>query len=336
MVDPNVPDTPCGWLIEALLGGGTALGEIESFFDEPVDSSELDRFVLPTDSYHRLFEWAAERLGDPLLGLHVAATLTASSFGLLGYLLENSATLGDWLENFATYHRVFAQDAAVSCKIGREVAVLDYQPIRSTGIEPAQDILLSLGAMVHAIRLFTKTGWSPSACQLTIHPGFPPEDARPFLCDDLRFGADANRIMFPAADLSIPIPDADPVLFSILRGQADRILKTIGGESELINRLRLLITANISDGQFGVDDASGALNMSVRKLHRELSSRRTSYRKVRDDVVHEMACAALSDTDLQITEIAHKLGYSETSAFTRAFQRVAGQTPRAYRTEIRK
>lgn len=328
--------TPCGWLVEALHNTGVPLREIEAYLGRPVEAGRLDQVVLNSTQYFRFFEWAAERSGDSDLGVHLAAHLTASDFGLLGYLLGNSDTLGTWLENITTYHGIYSLDARLTLSRGGGEVSLAYRPVVTEGIVPLQDIWCSIGMIVHSIRHATRCGWMPLRCRFTTPRPADTTAMQELLGPELRFGQDCNCIEFPERDLSLVIPGADPVLFSLLKGQADGILATLRQEGEIVNRLRLMITAHLSDGGIDTAQAARALKMSVRKLHRELAGRNTSFRKLRGEVVRETARAHLADPALQITEIAHRLGFSETSAFTRAFKALEGVTPKEYRARLLK
>lgn len=329
------PATPCGWLVEALLAANVELDAVSGFLGRPLTARGLDRLILPSETFLRLFEWGARICGDPDLGVHIAAGLTARDVGLLGYLLENSQTLGEWVRNVTHYHEVFSQDAEIAVSSSEGIIRLDYVPVVAVEFIPLQDICCSLGMIVQAIRLATKRDWHPVRCRLVTPPPADGAALRALLGPELHFNQEVNRIEMPESDLSLPIPNADPVLFAILKEQADGILATLSQQGELVNRLRLLITAHLSEGNFDTVRAARELNMSVRKLHRELRNRGTSFRKLRDEIVTEAARAHLADPHLQITEIAHRLGYSETSAFTRAFRRLEGRTPRAFRDNVR-
>lgn len=338
VIAPHRPDTgpvtPCGWLVEAVHKAGVPLREIETVLERQVEPDRLDRVILPSERYFRFFEWAADRSSDPDLGIHVAAHLTARDFGLLGYLLENSDTLGTWLNNLTTYNGIFSQDARIEVTRAQGLVSLAYRPVVANGIEPLQDIWCSIGMIVHTMRHATGCGWVPLRCRFTTPRPADTAAMEELLCSNLRFGQDSNCIEFPERDLALAIPGADPVLFGLLKGQADGILASLSQEGEIVNRLRLMITAHLSDGGFDTAQAARALKMSVRKLHRELAGRDTSFSKLRGEVVRETARAHLADPNIQITEIAHRLGFSETSAFTRAFKTLEGVTPREFRTRL--
>jgi AraC-like DNA-binding protein len=117
----------------------------------------------------------------------------------------------------------------------------------------------------------------------------------------------------------------------VLTQQADKLLAGIHDEDALLQQVRLLILEGLDRGR--ADEASVAtrLGVSVSTLKRRLKQGGCTYRQLRDGVVEEIAKSALSQTTVPISEIALRVGYSELSAFDRAFRRLTGMTPLEYR-----
>jgi AraC-like DNA-binding protein len=74
--------------------------------------------------------------------------------------------------------------------------------------------------------------------------------------------------------------------------------------------------------------------MSRRTIQRHLAQRGTSYARMVDDVRRELALRYLAERHIGLGEVAYLLGFSEGSAFHRAFRRWTGKTPRQYRFEL--
>ena len=70
---------------------------------------------------------------------------------------------------------------------------------------------------------------------------------------------------------------------------------------------------------------------STRTLHRRLKDRGISYRNLLDEVRLELARTQLRDTDIPVEELTFELGYSGANNFIRAFKRMSGTTPEAFR-----
>ena len=70
---------------------------------------------------------------------------------------------------------------------------------------------------------------------------------------------------------------------------------------------------------------------SVRTMQRRLGEEAVTYGEIVDRIRCRAALSLLRDTELGLSEIALRLGYSEHSAFTRAFRRWTGASPNTYR-----
>ena len=103
-----------------------------------------------------------------------------------------------------------------------------------------------------------------------------------------------------------------------------------------IEELRALILAEIVSSRLSIRRAAELSGTSVRSLQRRLAAAGTTYSRFVQEILHEEACRILCETDVPLTAIAAALGYSEVSAFSRAFRRLTGRSPSSFRTERRR
>lgn len=331
IVRPVQDRVPIAWLIQALLAAGLPLDEIVR--REGIDTRSVGRpdLSMRVRDFQALFEWAAAATGDPILGAHIAEHVTIADFQTLGYLLVNSPTIGEWLHNFERYHGIFARDSQVRLSTKGKVLSVEYSPEIASDVEPRQDILFSVAALIVNIRRHVRPDWAPATCHFAMPPPPDLDDLERILAIRPVFHKKTNGFTIPAKDLGIPIAGANANLLGILRQQAELIIQSHEDDDGIVHRVRLIIAGNIADSEFGIEDAARMLNISVRTLHRELGASGTSYRRIRESVVHQLAREALLGPKTSITSLAFRLGYSETSAFTRAFTRIEGLSPNAFR-----
>jgi AraC-like DNA-binding protein len=95
--------------------------------------------------------------------------------------------------------------------------------------------------------------------------------------------------------------------------------------------VRRFLAEDLSNGQAKLAQLAPRLRMSARTLHRRLEQEGTNFRSVLNEVRRELAVRHLMERRLAVGEIAFLLGFSEVSAFHRAFKHWTGQAPRAYR-----
>ncbi len=324
------PTVPAGWLLGYLMQQGISLKE--AWADLKL-REQTGATTLTLESYLQLFEWAAVRLDDPVVGIHVADNSTPGDYGLLAYLVTNSPTLREGFDLLERYHGTFSTEFAFHFTYAQDKSACTYNEAFLPGANSQQDILFSLATQVNRVREYAGSEWQPIGSRFVFQE---PADIYPIqerFGQNLRFNQATNAIEIETRLLDLPNQSADASLLPILLQQANQLLDTLSGQKSLVEKLRLMILSSLGAETLTTDNAAGQLNMSVRSLHRQLGELNTSFRHVREEVVIKVAKEALLTTDLSITEIATRLNYSETSSLDRMFKRVTGSSPRSFRTK---
>jgi AraC-like DNA-binding protein len=140
------------------------------------------------------------------------------------------------------------------------------------------------------------------------------------------FGADHTQLVLPAAALAIGLRSADPQLLAILtRAAGDLAAKGVEAPTVTAQVARALRDELRSD-RSTIEHAAKRLGLTPRSLQRRLKDEGTAFQVVREDVRRQLAERYLADR-LSLAEISFLLGFSEPSAFFRAFKRWTGLTP---------
>ncbi|SHM64655.1 AraC-type DNA-binding protein [Duganella sacchari] len=283
--------------------------------------------------WRAMLENAAERLDDPALGLRVGAGITPAHLGPLGYVLLASSSVLPALERYIRYQRLVHDVSPVRYALGSDGLVLEWGAAsREVGLLVNQ---CGMAAMVQFVRDITGV---PTLAPLAVHFVEPsPADVTPyaqlFRCQVL-FNAAATRIDFPAGLTGQPLRQPDPALVTLLERQVQELLAALPDEQDLASQLQRQIAAALVQGEPLLDTVAAAMHISGRTLRRKLEQGGWTFQQLLDDVRLKMAQEYLRDTRLTLPEIALLLGYSEQSAFNRAFMRWTGETPRARRLKM--
>ncbi|MGH7193738.1 MAG: helix-turn-helix transcriptional regulator, partial [Candidatus Saccharimonadales bacterium] len=137
---------------------------------------------------------------------------------------------------------------------------------------------------------------------------------------------------FPASMLDIPIRTADPELYAQLCGDMARMVPDRGDLSLWEDALRAWMRKGFQRfGPVSLDHAASDFGITVRTMQRRLQGLGINFLDLRAQVRIQMAQQLLTESSLSVSRIAEQLGFSETSAFTRAFRTNARQSPRAFR-----
>lgn len=328
-------DIPADWLFDYLIKQGLSLDNICQTLGLDSNSHYLNKRELPLTLYLKLFEWGADQLNDPLLGIHIAAVMQPGTLGIFGHLLNNGATLQQTLDFVERYHCIFNTVFAFNFTYEESSARCNYTSATVSGQSDQQDIIFSIAGIINIIRGFSTANWKPLSCSFTFPEPAESHIYEDFFGDKISFDQPQNSFEFETGLLNNSRDDVDPSLLSILLQQADQLFDQIGDTRNLSERVRLLILTSLGTETLTTERAAEQLNMSVRSLHRQLTQQQTSFKKLREEVIIKVAKEALLDSDCSITEIAERLNYSETSAFDRLFKRLTGSSPRQYRVKHR-
>ena len=100
----------------------------------------------------------------------------------------------------------------------------------------------------------------------------------------------------------------------------------------LSNRVSSLISIQLARGKVGVEVVASQLHMSRYTLHKKLKREGLTFARLLEDVRRKQALTYMQDRTKPLVEIAEQLGFSELSAFSRAFKRWMGTSPAEYRS----
>ena len=143
----------------------------------------------------------------------------------------------------------------------------------------------------------------------------------------VRLGAGENALIFAASDLAVPCLSASAEMLAGLERLADDALGKLLPPDSLVAQVRALIDAEPGARPPTADRVASVLGISARTFARKLAEISTSYQDIVDQLRSERARCYLVEEGLPVTEVAARLGFSDASAFHRAFRRWFGQSP---------
>jgi AraC-like DNA-binding protein len=277
----------------------------------------------------KFLELAATASQDDLLGFHLARDFDLRRIGLLYYVLASSETLADALHRAERYCGIVNEGFSLRIGEGRETAIM----LSYIGIERHSDrhqIEFWLTSIVRLCRQFTNRRLIPSRIKVMHNRANGAAEFRSFFGCEVEFGSNVDEVVFPNAVRSMPIGSADPYLNELLVKYCNEALAH-HDRSDLRSSVENTISQLLPHGKAQVGEIARRLGMSQRTLARRLSSEGLTFRGILDELKVDLAKGHLRDGNLPISQIAWLLGYREVSAFTNAFKRWTGLTPRQSR-----
>ena len=164
---------------------------------------------------------------------------------------------------------------------------------------------------------------------------YPPGDyadeyPRMFPCDHY-FRTNANCVVFPTRYLDLPVARDSGELGAFLGSAPESLMRRYIEEPTLSSQVRRLVRRREDFAGISLEEVAANLNMSSQTLRRRLREEGNGFQEIKDAVRKDSAVQQLLGSDRPINEIAEALGFSEPSAFHRAFKKWTGSTPGSYR-----
>ena len=149
----------------------------------------------------------------------------------------------------------------------------------------------------------------------------------------MEFGADTDEFALNIEARGLALIHSDTYLNDLLLKYCEAALADRRGDtSQLRTRVENAISSVLPHGRVLVEDVARSLGMSERTLARKLSDEGLNFTEILQQLRRDLAVRYLDDRKLHISKIAWLLGFQEVSAFTHAFKRWTGKTPRQMRT----
>ena len=286
---------------------------------------------MPYSRFLHFLYASARECGDPLLGCRLGLLQGVRQLGVLGDIMRRSATVGEAIHHLCAYFHTHNQGATVELKVHGQTSQLSFIIVES-GHEGARE-QYDLAAMValQAMRLLCGEHWRPQITQLAHSEHGLRRTYEKFFLGPVAFNIERTSLLFPARDLERAVATSDQEardsLIDRLRQEAsERPLGTAATVQKLIRRALL-------NGNPTIDEVAGDLCIDKRTLQRQLAALGLRYQLLLEEARFDIACKYLADSDLSLTEVATLLCYGELSAFSRAFRKNAGCSPRLWRRQ---
>lgn len=291
---------------------------------------EEERF-LSFERFRQLARRGMELTGEGWLGLDVGRSTQISSHGPLGYAMVASSSVGQVLELTERYSALRLQIAAFEVERGGGRVRLRIEDVVGWGDVDEYVGLHIVGAI--CLLLETVSGMPlPDTRVAFAHaaPSWAGEYETRLRGVAFEFGADAGVIDMPESFAAAPCITADAAAFRQAVRLCERAEARRQGDEDVAQRVldRLLDR----QGNYPtLNEMAKDLYMSNRTLIRKLKAQGTSYQMLLDDVRQELAVWYLRHSDMSVERIAERLGYRDTTNFSRTCKRWFGLTPRAIR-----
>jgi len=334
----TVPVSSIRWLIPA---GSMAGLDMKTVLRE----KGISPSVLEDQQAHLSYQDATElrahvlsNIENEAIALHVGENIPIGELGVVDYIVTSSLSFSKAMENLCHYFRLIAHPSIVlNYSEQNDIGQLEYGNLRLLSDQQRffeqQSVEFTFSTTISRIRAMTKMNISPKSVSFRhLKPGYFKEYEKLFQAP-IRFGASKNLLIFGEDIVNLRLNNVDTRLHQILRSVADEMIGQLPETSGVTHQVLQILKNETHERESNVGSVAKKLIMSTRSLHRKLKQENTSFTLLRDQLRCEFAQSMLVDQKLTITDISFLLGFSQPSAFNRAFKRWTGFNPQQFRNQ---
>jgi len=323
-----------GTVIRTIFQTATSFG---AAFDELCKVSHINADEVGDSE--KMVEWEKAALiwvpllkltSDPLIGLHIGIGTPKMLHGMVGFLIQSCKDLDQALQMLSRYGHMVSPMVSYKYTLN-DVAVLEIEQNKMWLLkhpEPARqanDFLFA--STLNTSAALTGKRIVPLRIELAYSKREISEYQKFFGCDVL-FNQEVNRIILDKKDIATPILSSDQSMFErfntmVAEKQALLATNTISGN------LKQVLFMQFKGRIPSIDEAALALDMTPRSLQRKLMQEQTTFRDVAGEIRKDIAFQLMQNPAIKISEVSDILGYSDPTAFRKAFKSWTNVAPRA-------
>lgn len=295
------------------------------------DSENDPKKMLADTVYYDLLERIAALIDVTDLSLRTGASMRLDEYGALGLAWKAAPTLLGSYSRVERFSRVWT--SVVEYEL-RAVNRGTYFILHRTGERRLGLRLSNEATLASAVSISRQVSPVPFA-PIEVHLKHPPPRTlefhqRYFGCP-VYFGSDRDALLLSPESLATPNKLGDAGITQFLDRHLENELQEVVSEASIDQLAKDVIARSLSEGIPKMGDVARSLGLSARSLHRRLAVDGLSFRTLTEATRKELAEGLLRDERYSLSEIAFLTGFSEQSAFNRAFKRWIGRSPAAHR-----
>ena len=298
-------------------------GLAEEYFHNPDNP-------LPYELMGRIVTASVRATGCAHFGLLVGQRGNASTLGAPGFLLRHAPDVVTALTEVTSNLDLHDRGATAFIEVGDETTLFGYTiyDLRVEGTDQIGDGAVAI--IWNIMRSLCGPEWQPLEVCFRRDA---PADLGAYRCffsqAPLCFNAPHNAVIFPTAWLTRPVQQADPALRQHLLQHIEDMRRY--SNQDFREKSYQALLSLLGSQRCTLDELARHFSMHPRTLNRRLKDSGTSFRELYGEARHQTARQLLCDTRSSIEYIASLLGYSDVTAFNRAFARWEGVPPALWR-----
>lgn len=333
MTEPSVAAGIVRGFMEAAVSRGAERAALAAAAAiDPADLDDQDKRI-PLASFRALIKAGQRLANDPALALHYGEAVDLSEVSIVGLIGQASETMMHAFVQLQRYNRLVADfdtgpgERYTLDRRGDELWLVDN---RLNPQDFPEHTEIGFAQMVTGCRQFGVDSFTTAVRVSHADPGYASEYER-ILGAPVTFACGENAMRLEQRYLFHPIALQPRYVFGILSDHAEALLRGLDVAGTVRGQVVALLMAVLHTGAANVDMVAAKLGMSRQTLFRRLRGEGTSFARLLDELRHQLALHYLGSDKVSVNEAAYLVGFSDPAAFSRAFKRWTGSSPRDVR-----
>lgn len=280
---------------------------------------------------YRIFQEAVRLSNNENMGLYLGSLLSRGFSNILGYVLMNCSTLSDASEKYCKYEKIVDETSITEVEIKGSFAIVSITITDRILLNNRQFSDYKMSGLLSYIKMLTGKNIKLREVYFTYcKPQDISEYTRIFQCP-VCFEKQVNALIFDKLQMNLPIVEPNNNLLNLFEKKAQETLELYNGNETYSKKVIRIILKEMNRDMPSIEVVARRLAISVRSLQSYLNKEQTTFTKIVNEIRKDIALQCLNDKNVSIDEIAYILGFSEASAFHRAFKKWTKLTPKEFR-----
>lgn len=285
---------------------------------------------LPFADFTKMMICAADWLQDPNLGLHLGQAFRPGYLGVQGIALLACPTVRDLVPRMVRYAALIHNACSDEVEERDGQWILHWRSNLPGNADPGRHhVELNFASIAVTARWLTGVQQAPSWVSFRHCPPATTHEHEALFACPLRFGAEQNAIAYPIGFLDLALLQSNPPVLRMMDMLSEQMLQKLHESAEpgWLRQCKQVIVDSLREGTPELRRIAAALGLTPRDLRRQLADCEHNFRDLVDELRRELATHYVEDAALPLADVASLLGFSEQSAFQRAFRRWTGEAP---------
>jgi AraC-like DNA-binding protein len=288
--------------------------------------------MVPANEYYAFLErLAVLDANGTTIPLRAGAAMRCDDYGAFGLAWKSAINLRGSYDRAQRYARVLTSVSTYEVEAAAEGAFMNLHRAgeRRLGMRLSNEA--SIASLVSISRQVSTEAFNPIRVYFRHAAPKSTADHEDYFGCPVEFESNRDALLVSSETLQTPNRLGDESISRFFDTHLEAEISKFNDDSSLERLVQVQVSKSLSEGVPTISEVAQHLGMSGRTLQRRLSARDHSYQTMVDEVRRQLADRLLKQTNYSLAEVAFMTGFSEQSAFNRAFKRWQGQTPRSFR-----